>query len=54
MGSTIAVYLGIADKIRHEILSKELSAHTRLPSEPEGLRESLLPLRPDRGMIGQT
>jgi GntR family transcriptional regulator len=39
MGSTIAVYLGIADKIRHEIVSKQLSAHTRLPSEPELARK---------------
>lgn len=28
-------YLQIAESLRHEILSKELKAHTRLPSEPE-------------------
>ncbi len=35
MGKNGAVYLDIADAIRHEILSQELPAHTRLPSEPD-------------------
>jgi GntR family transcriptional regulator len=33
-----ARYLDIAESLRHEILSKELPAHTRLPSEPELVR----------------
>jgi GntR family transcriptional regulator len=35
MSKNTSVYLEIADAIRHEILSKELPVHTRLPSEPE-------------------
>jgi len=31
-------YLDIAESVRQEILKKELSAHTRLPSEPELVR----------------
>src|SRR5437867_9763609 len=34
-----SVYLDIADSIRSEILSKTISAHTRLPSEPELVRK---------------
>jgi GntR family transcriptional regulator len=39
MGKNVAVYLDIADEIRHEILSKELPAHTKLMSEPELARK---------------
>src|SRR5438067_2918731 len=35
MSRNTSVYLEIADAIRHEILSNELPAHTKLPSEPE-------------------
>jgi GntR family transcriptional regulator len=35
MAKTTSVYLKIADAIRHDILSRELAVHTRLPSEPE-------------------
>ena len=34
-----AVYLRIADAIRHDILSRGLAAHTRLPSEPTLVRK---------------
>src|SRR4029453_10320637 len=34
-----AVYLRIADAIRHDILSRGLAAHTRLPSEPALVRK---------------
>jgi GntR family transcriptional regulator len=35
MARSDCVYLNIADAIRHDILSRELPAHTRLPSEPD-------------------
>jgi GntR family transcriptional regulator len=35
MAKNATVYLDIADAIRHDILSRALPAHTRLPSEPE-------------------
>lgn len=38
MAKSAALYLEIAGSLRKEILSKELSAHTRLPSEPELVR----------------
>jgi GntR family transcriptional regulator len=38
MSKNAAVYLDIAESLRHEILSKELPAHTRLPSEPNLVR----------------
>src|SRR6185436_9435654 len=34
-----SVYLEIADSIRDEILSTHLTAHTRLPSEPDLVRK---------------
>jgi GntR family transcriptional regulator len=35
MSKNISVYLDIANSIRHEIISKGLPVHTKLPSEPE-------------------
>jgi len=35
MSKNTSVYLDIANSIRHEILSKGLPVHTKLPSEPE-------------------
>jgi GntR family transcriptional regulator len=38
MNHNVPLYLQIAESLRREILSKELAAHTRLPSEPELVR----------------
>jgi GntR family transcriptional regulator len=38
MAKNAALYLDIAESLRHDILSKELPAHTRLPSEPKLVR----------------
>ena len=35
MSKNTSVYLDIANSIRHEIISKGLAVHTKLPSEPE-------------------
>src|SRR5262245_66149419 len=35
MSKNTSVYLDIANSIRHEIISKGLPVHTKLPSEPE-------------------
>jgi len=35
MSKDTSVYLDIANSIRHEIISKGLAVHTKLPSEPE-------------------